>query len=47
MERAFRLFFNRPPDDWERSQSVAMIAKEGLVSFCRALYNASEFLFVF
>lgn len=47
MERAFRLFFNRPPDDWERSQSAAMIAEEGLVSFCRALYNASEFLFVF
>ena len=46
-ERAFQLFFNRPPDDWERSQSAAMIAEEGLVSFCRALYNASEFLFVF
>ena len=45
--RAFRLFFNRPPDDWEREQSAAMIAREGLNSFCRALYNASEFLFVF
>jgi hypothetical protein len=46
-ERAFALFFNRPPDEWEREQSAAMIAREGLNSFCRALYNASEFLFVF
>jgi cytochrome c553 len=46
-DRAFRLFFNRPPDEWEREQSAAMIAREGLNSFCRALYNASEFLFVF
>jgi hypothetical protein len=26
---------------------VAMIEAEGLGSFCRALYNSSEFLFVF
>ncbi len=46
-DRAFTLFFSRPPDAWEREQSAAMIRKEGLTSFCRALYNSSEFLFVF
>jgi Protein of unknown function (DUF1553)/Protein of unknown function (DUF1549)/Planctomycete cytochrome C len=46
-DRAFALFYNRPPDSWEREQSAAMIKAEGLLSFCRALYNTSEFLFVF
>jgi hypothetical protein len=46
-DRAFALFYNRPPDAWEREQSAAMIKAEGLLSFCRALYNTSEFLFVF
>jgi len=46
-DRAFALFYNRPPDAWEREQSAAMIKAEGLLSFCRALYNSSEFLFVF
>jgi hypothetical protein len=46
-DRAFALFYNRPPDVWEREQSAAMIRAEGLLSFCRALYNSSEFLFVF
>ncbi len=45
--RAFALFYGRPPDAWERDQCIAMIKAEGLVSFCRALYNTSEFLFVF
>lgn len=46
-ERAFVLFYNRPADAWELEQSAAMIRSEGLISFCRALYNSSEFLFVF
>ena len=46
-DRAFALFYNRPPDAWEREQSAAMIKAEGLLSFCRALYNSSEFLFMF
>ena len=47
IERAYALFYGRPPDDWEREQSAAFIRAEGLPSFCRALYNTSEFLFVF
>ena len=47
IDRAYALFYGRPPDNWEREQSAAFIRAEGLPSFCRALYNTSEFLFVF
>jgi hypothetical protein len=47
VDRAFTLFYNRPPDDWERRESATLIREQGLPSFCRALYNTSEFLFVF
>jgi len=47
VDRAYALFYGRPPDDWERAQSASFIRVEGLPSFCRALYNTSEFLFVF
>jgi hypothetical protein len=44
---AFALMFGRPPDAFEQLQSVAHIKSDGLESFCRALYNTSEFLFLF
>lgn len=44
---AFPLFFARPPDAFEFRESVSMIRSHGLEAFCRALYNTSEFLFVF
>ena len=44
---AFRLFYARPPDAFERGHSAAMIREHGLQSFARALYNTSEFLFIF
>ena len=47
VEWAFRLFYARLPDAFERERSVAMIREYGLTSFARALYNTSEFLFVF
>ena len=47
VDRAFALFYARSPDAYERGQSVALIRAQGLRSFCRALYNTSEFLFVF
>ena len=46
-ERAFQLMFGRDPDRFERQQSASMIRDEGLDAFCRALYNTSEFLFIF
>jgi len=47
IELAFQLFYGRAPDEHERAASLAMIAGHGLVSFARALYNTSEFLFIF
>jgi len=47
VRRAFQLAFARGPDAFESETSVAMIETEGLGAFCRALFNTSEFLFVF
>ena len=45
--RAFQLLYGREPDRFERKESATMIGDQGLEAFCRALYNTSEFLFVF
>jgi hypothetical protein len=42
----FALAFSRPPSRWERAGAAALIAAHGTQSFCRALYNANEFVFV-
>ncbi len=47
INRAFRLMYGRTADIFERKASAAMIRDQGLDAFCRALYNTSEFLFVF
>jgi hypothetical protein len=47
VDRTFQLFFGRPPDAFEIETSKEMIQAEGLQAFCRALFNTSEFLFVF
>ena len=47
VQQAFRLFYARPPDAYELERSQAFIGEHGLLSFVRALYNTSEFLFVF
>ena len=44
---AFRLFYARPPDAFEQRASAGLIREHGLPSFARALFNTSEFLFVF
>ncbi len=46
-ELAFRLFYGRPPDTFETNNSAALIREHGIQSFARALFNTSEFLFVF
>jgi len=45
--RAFQLIYGREPDRFERKASAALIRDLGLTAFTRALYNTSEFLFVF
>jgi len=47
VQLAFRLFYARPPDAYEIERSLAFIGEHGLLSFVRALYNTSEFLFIF
>ena len=45
-QRAFRLALARPPDEEELARGAALIGAHGLEAFCRALYNASEFIYV-
>jgi len=47
ISRAFQLLYGREPDRFELKASEAMIRDQGLEAFCRALFNTSEFLFVF
>ncbi len=44
--RGFLLAFGRPADDAELAAGTALAAAHGLPIFCRALYNANEFLTV-
>ena len=46
VRRAFRLAFGREPDEAERDASVRLIGQQGLSFFCRALFNANEFIYV-
>jgi hypothetical protein len=43
---AFRLAYGRHPSDGERHAAQTLIESEGLVPFCRALYNSNEFVYV-
>jgi hypothetical protein len=45
-ERGFALAFGRAPSAAERAAAAALINSHGAASFCRALYNANEFVFV-
>jgi hypothetical protein len=45
--RAFALAFQREPDRVEVSASAKLIREQGLVVFCRALFNVNEFVYVF
>ena len=44
VRRAFALMFNRAPSHDETADSTALIAQHGLAAFCRALFNANEFI---
>jgi Protein of unknown function (DUF1553)/Protein of unknown function (DUF1549)/Planctomycete cytochrome C/F5/8 type C domain len=46
IRRGFWLALGREPDEDELSAAQALVAREGLLVFCRALYNANEFLHV-
>ena len=46
VERGFRLAFGRAPSAAECHAAVALIGSHGCAAFCRALYNANEFVYV-
>jgi hypothetical protein len=46
VRQAFRLAFGRDPETEELAASVRLIEAEGLAVFCRALFNANEFVCV-
>jgi hypothetical protein len=41
-----RLAFGREPSHSERNAAIFLIGSHGSVAFCRALYNANEFVYV-
>jgi mono/diheme cytochrome c family protein len=45
-ERAFHLAFGRNPSQNELAAGIALIKSHGAAAFCRALYNANEFVYV-
>jgi hypothetical protein len=47
IKRAFALAFNRSPSAEELARSTGFVREQGLKLFCRALFNANEFLYVF
>ncbi len=47
VRRAFALAFQREPDRAEVNASVKLIRAQGLPVFCRALFNANEFVYTF
>ncbi len=47
VRRAFRLAFGREASKGEVAMAVKLIKESGLKIFCRALFNANEFLYVF
>jgi hypothetical protein len=44
---AFQLAFNREPSAPEIEAAVLLISEHGPAPFCRSLFNASEFLYLF
>lgn len=44
--RSFQLALGRDPDAVEAKSAVDLVGEHGLLTLCRALYNANEFLFL-
>ena len=47
VDRAFQLCFNRKPGRAELAAASKLVHEQGLAVFCRALFNANEFVYVF
>ncbi len=44
--RAFELGFSRPPAGDELAAARTVVAQQGLAQFCRAIFNANEFVYI-
>ena len=44
--RAYLLTLGRLPDDEEKNRAIKFVNDHGLFLFCRALFNANEFVYV-
>ncbi len=47
VRRAFLLAFQREPDRKEREAGAKLIREQGAKIFCRALFNANEFVYIY
>ncbi|HMF13024.1 MAG TPA: hypothetical protein VKE94_11985, partial [Gemmataceae bacterium] len=47
VQLGFRLAFCRPPSDDEIAAAVRLVREHGLPALCRALFNASEFVYLY
>jgi hypothetical protein len=47
VRRAFALTFQRQPEAEETATATAFVREQGLTLFCRALFNANEFVYQF
>ena len=47
VQRAFDLALARSPSKGELQAALRLVQEDGLPVFCRALFNANEFVYVF
>lgn len=45
VDQAFRLVFNRPPNEEEMEISKSVVEEENLFVLCRSLINSNEFFY--
>jgi hypothetical protein len=47
VRKAYRILYGRPAREEEVKDALEFVREHGMVSFCRAMLNTNEFLFVF
>ena len=47
VRKAYEVLYGRPASEEEVADALEFVKEHGMVSFCRAMLNTNEFLFVF
>ena len=47
ISKVYQVLYGRPATGEEVEDAVTFVEEHGMVSFCRAMLNTNEFLFVF